>query len=275
MSTSYRITLVHLTADATALAPTSERLELGSFPFEEVVRFADRLLKVVPQAAGTKLEPGIIVHRGDRSYRIAAHLGRLRVHKSVSLFDDYWTADSPAELADLPPFATTAAAAPMKIPARGRGPRQVSPLRSVLEVAGLFALAVVLVAVGLRFGLPQKRLSDVPPDISIVYSPAERASVFATVAGSYATGKTAGNSLVIIQPDGQVLLSTIGKDGKPTPPRISEQARAGRRGNIACVITSFGIISGIEPPEVVNVGRFQYRRAALDSAASTPRPTQS
>lgn len=270
MSAVYRLTLVHLTADATALAPASERLELGSFPLEEVIRYADRLLKVAPQAAGTKLEPGIIVHRGDRSYRLAAHLGRLRVHKSVSLFDDYWTADNPAELAELPPFHAPGAPAPAKPAARGRSSRQTSPLRSVLEVAGLFALAVLLVAVGLRFGLPQKRLSDVPPDIDIVHSASDRASVFATVAGSYATGRTPGNSLVIIQADGQVQLSTIGKDGKPTPPRIQEQARAGRRGNVACVITSFGIIAGTEPPEIVNVGRFQYRRTPVDGSLVAP-----
>lgn len=262
MSAAYRITLVHLTADLSALAPASERLELGSFPLEDVIRFAERLLKVVPAAIGAKLEPGIIVHRGDRSYRIAVHQGRLRVHKSVSLFDDYWTADTPAELADLPPFHTNGAA-PARPAARARSGRNSGSLRSLLEVAGLFAVAVVLVAVGLRFGLPQKRLSDVPPDISIVSSAAERASVFATIAGSYATGKTPGNSLVIIQPDGHVLLSTIGKDGKPTPPRIQEQARAGKRGSIACVITSFGIIAGIEPPETVNVGRFQYKRTPV------------
>jgi hypothetical protein len=271
MSVSYRITLVYLTADASALAPASERLELGSFPLEEVIRFSEKLLLLAPTAIGAKVEPGIVVHRGDRSYRIAAHQGRIRVHKSVSLFDDYWTADTPAELADLPPFqtGTTTAAAPRSTRGNTRGSRGTSPLRSVLEVAGLFAVAVVLIAVGLRFGLPQKRLSDVPADITLVHSSSDRAAVFATIAGSYSTGKTPGNSLVIIQPDGQVLLSTIGKDGKPTPPRIQEQARAGRRGNIACVITSFGIIAGIEPPETVNVGRFQYKRAPLADPQQT------
>jgi hypothetical protein len=264
MSVTYRITLVYLTADATALAPASERLEAGNHPIEEIVRFAEKLLLLAPTAIGAKVEPGIIVHRGDRSYRLAAHQGRIRVHKSVSLFDDYWTADTPAGLVELPPFQA-GSPAPVRPSTRARtgAGRNSSPARSILEVAGLFVVAVVLVAVGLRFGLPQKRLSDVPPDITIVNSSAERASVFATVAGSYSTGKTPGNSLVIIQPDGRVLLSTIGKDGKPTPPRIQEQARAGRRGDIACVITSFGIIAGIEPPETVNVGRFQYKRAAV------------
>lgn len=264
MSGPYRITLIHLAADASAVAPASERLDHGgSQPLEEVIRLAGNLLKVDASASpGT--EPGIIVQRGEKSYRIAVHQGRIRVHKSVSLFDDFWNVDSPADLANLPPFHPTAPSSGSRPPIRPRGQgKQSSPLRSAAEVIGLFAVAVVLVAVGLRFGLPQKRLSDVPEDVTIVSSPAESASIFATVAGSYATGKTPGNSLVIIQPDGRVLLGAIGKDGKPTAPRITEQARAGRRGSIACIITSFGIIAGTEPPEAINVGRFQYRKAPV------------
>lgn len=260
----YRITLVYLAPDASAVAPASEKLEHGNHPLPEIIRLAGKLLKV-DTTVSPKTEPGIIVHRNDRSYRIAVYQGRIRVHKSVSLFDDYWTAETPADIADLPPFQSSASPATAKSPARGtRGASaSTSTLRSIFEVAGLFAVAVVLVAIGLRFGLPQKRLSDVPDDVTIVTSSSEKASIFATVAGSYSTGKTAGNSLVIIQSDGQVLLGAIGKDGKPTAPRITEQARAGRRGNVACVITSFGIIAGISPPDVVNVGRFQYKKAPV------------
>jgi hypothetical protein len=258
MSTTYRTTLVYLTADASAVAPASERLEAGNLPLEELVVLAGRLLRV-DTSVSPKTEPGIIIHRGDRSYRLAAHQGRLRLHKSVSLFDDYWTADTPEDLASLPPFQA-AGAAPGKAATRTRsGTKNSSPLRSVLEVAGLFAVALVLVAVGLRFGFPQKRLSDLPDDVVVLNNAEEKAAVFASVAGSYSTGKTAGNSLVIIRPDGVVLLGTIGKDGKPSAPRVQEQARAGRRGNIACVITSFGI----QPPDTVNVGRFQYKKAPV------------
>lgn len=259
MSTTYRTTLVYLTADVSAVAPASERLELGNQSLDEIIRLSDRLLRV-DTSVSPKTEPGIIVHRNDRSYRIAAHQGRLRMHKSVSLFDDYWTADTPDDLAALPPFAG-AAAGGKSAPRARAGAKSGSPLKSIMEVVGLFAVAVVLVAVGLRFGLPQKRLSDVPDDVVILTSADEKAQVFASVAGSYSTGRTAGNSLVIIRPNGEVLLGTIGKDGKATAPRIQEQARAGRRGNIACVITSFGIIAGTQPPDVVNVGRFQYKKA--------------
>jgi len=257
MSQTYRTTLVYLTADVSAVAPASERLELGNQTFEEIIRLAGRLLRV-DTSVSPKTEPGIIVHRGDRSYRIAAHQGRLRMHKSVSLFDDYWTADSPDALGSLPPFQASATAASR--PPRP-GAKAGSPFRSIAEVAGLFAVAVVLVVVGLRFGFPQKRLSDLPDDVTIVTNAEEKAAVFASVAGSYSTGRNAGNSLVIIRPDGQVLLGAIGKDGKATLPRIQEQARAAKRGNIACVVTSFGVIAGISPPDAVNVGRFQYKKA--------------
>lgn len=263
MSAVYRITLVHLAADASALAPASERLDHGNHGLEEVIRLAGKLAKVdTSSSPGT--EPGIVVHRGEKGYRIAIHQGRIRIHKSISLYDDFWTVDSAADIANLPAFHPTAPSSGSRPPLRPRaGAKTSNPLRSAAEVIGLFAVAVVLVAVGLRFGLPQKRLSDVPEDVQIITSAAERASIFATVAGSYATGKTAGNSLLIIQPDGRVLLGAIGKDGRPTPPRIQEQAQAGRRGSIACIITSFGIIAGTEPPEAISVNRFQYRKAAL------------
>lgn len=264
MNVLYRITLVYLAPDASAVAPASEKLEYGSHPLEEIIRLAGKLLKV-DTSVSPKTEPGLIVHRNDRSYRITVYQGRIRVHKSVSLFDDYWMAETPADIADLPPFQSSASAATAKSPARGsRGASaSTSPLRSILEVAGLFAMAVLLVAIGLRFGLPQKRLSDVPDDVTIVTSSSEKASIFATVAGSYSTDKKPGSSLVIIQTDGRVLLGAIGKDGKPTPPRIAEQARAGRRGNVACIITSFGIIAAIAPPDTVNVGRFPYQKAPV------------
>jgi hypothetical protein len=262
MSATYRVTLVQLTADVSAVAPASERLELGNLPLEEIIRLAGRLNRV-DLAGNPKAEPGIIVHRGDRSYRIAVHQGRLRVHKSVSLFDDFWTAESANNLGSLPPFQVGSGHSRAPTRTRPSAKKSTSPLRSILEVVGLFAVAVMLVAVGLRYGFPQKRLSDVPEDVTILTSADEKSAVFAAVAGSYSTGRTPGNSLVIIRPDGQVLLGSIGKDGKPGTTRLQEQARAGRRGSIACVITSFGIISGIAPPDTVNVGRFQYKKAPL------------
>ncbi len=264
MSTTYRITLVQLKADAAGVGGASDKIEHGTHPVEEVIRLADKLLLL--DLSSTRAEPGIIVQRGDKGWRIGIHQGRLRMHKSMSLFDDFWTADSAAALADLPPFQVSAGA-PQRPTHAATAPRRHGAVRTVIEAVGLFAVALVLVAVGLRFGLPQRRLSDLPPGVALVTSADERATIFKTVAGIYSTGKTAGNSLVVISEDGQVSLGTIGKDGKPTKPRLQEQAKAGRQGNIACVITSFGIIAGIAPPDAVTVGRNEWKKAPVTVSA--------
>src|SRR5262245_14980206 len=141
MSTVYRITLVYLAPDASAVAPAAEKLEHGSHPLEEVIRLAGKLLRV-DTSVSPKPEPGIIVHRGERGYRIAAHQGRIRVHKSISLFDDYWTVESPADIAGLPPFQAKASTGSSRPPMRPQ--KTSSPLRSVAEVVGLFTVAVIL-----------------------------------------------------------------------------------------------------------------------------------
>ena len=232
MSAPFRITLVQVNADVTAVTAPGEKIEHGQHEIDEVCRLAGKLQKL-DMSGQAKAEPGIIVQRGDKGWRIAPHQGRLRVHKSMSLFDDFWTADRPEDILQLPPFRGSANAHTNPVQPRGshaprKGKGGSGTVRAVAEVAGLFAVALVLVAIGLRFGLPQHRLSDLPPDVTIVTNAEERANVFATVAGSYATGngKAPGNTLVIITADGQVSLGAIGKDGKPTPPRIQEQARA-------------------------------------------------
>lgn len=260
MSVTYRITLVQLKANAAGVGGTSDKIEHGNHPVEEVIRLAGRLL--VLDLSSTKAEPGIIVQRGDRGWRIGVHQGHLRMHKSMSLFDDFWSIDNPAELAELPPFrASTGSGGASGPESPGSGRNQHGTMRTIMEATGLFAAALVLVVLGLHYGLPRRRLSDLPPGVTIVSGNADRATIFKTVAGAYSTGKAAGNSLVLITADGQVSLGTIGKDGKPTKPRLQEQARAGYMGNIACVVTSFGIIAGVEPPEVVKVGNFQWKKA--------------
>ena len=262
MSAPYRITLVQVKSDVSAVAPASDKIDLGLNTLEEVVRLSGKLLQL-DVSAHPKAEPGIIVHRGEKGWRIAVHQGRLRVYKSMSLFDDFWTADGARDLAELPPFRSGSGNSNPAHHTVSAPPRGFQTLRAAMEVAGLFVLALVLVAVGLRFGLPQKKLSDVPGDITIVTSADERAKIFTTVAATYATGKTPGHQLVTIQPDGTVLKSRIGKDGKSTAPDIREQARAGRRGEVACVLTSFGVIAGIAPPETVQLRNTVYRRVTL------------
>ena len=257
MSAPFRITLVQLKADLSAVAPAGEKIEHGYHTAEEVCRLAGKLQQL-DVASHPKAEPGIIVHRGDRGWRIAVHQGRLRMHKSMSLFDDFWTADTPQDLAELPPFRIggTGNSNPAHH-STAATPKSMQTLRAVAEVAGLFVVALVLIAVGLRYGLPQHRLGDPPADVTFVTSADERATIFAAVAGTYATGKTMGHQRVTITKDGQVSVGTVGKEGIR---QEDKAARAGRRGDIPCVVTAWGTYFANPAPDAIQVRSFKYRR---------------
>ena len=262
MSTPYRVTLINLSPDASAIVPTADKVELGQVSSDEIYQLAGKLLKL-DVASHPGAEPGIIVQRGEKGWRLAAHAGRLRLYKSTSLFDEYWTVETPHGLAQLPPFSVPAGGTggTRSTKSRAAQPHSFQAVRSIAEVAGLFALGVLLIVVGFWYGLPHRKLSDLPSDVVVVTAETERTSVFAAVAGSYVTGKAKpGDSFVTITPEGRVSLGTLGKDGKPAGnPRLEEQAKAGRKGTTAVVITSFGPIAEF-PPDAVHVGNGPWRR---------------
>lgn len=262
MTPPYRVTLVNLTAGAKAVAPTADKLEVGQLTAEEIYQLAGNLLRL-DVSANPHAEPGIIVQRGEKGWRIAAHAGRLRMYKSTSLFDEYWTVESAQGLAQLTPFSQQSNSSGGSKSTRSRPPQahRFQAVRSIAEVVGLFALGVLLIVVGFTFGLPHRKLSDLPSDVIVVTADSERSTVFAAVAGSYVTGKAkAGDSFVTITPEGQVSLGTIGKDGKPAMTRIGpEQAKAARRGSAAAIVTTFGVIAEF-PPDAVNVGNGHWRK---------------
>jgi len=265
MTPPYRVNLINLSPDVSAVVPTADKVDLGQTPAEEVFRLAGKLLKL-DVTANPKAEPGIIVQRGEKGWRIAAHAGRLRMYKSTSLFDEYWTVDTAQGLAQLPPFAVAAnTTGTRSTKSRAAQPQRYQAVRSIMEVAGLFLLGVLLIVVGFWYGLPHRKLSDLPPDVIVVTADSERTSVFAAVAGSYVAGKVKpGESIVTITSDGRVSLSTIGKDGKPsTPFRLDEQAKAARKGSLAAIVTSFGVIAEL-PPDAVNVGNGHWRKLAAN-----------
>ena len=257
----YRVTLVNLTANAKAVAPAADKLEVGQLTAEQIYQLAGNLLKL-DVAANPRAEPGIIVQRGEKGWRIAPHAGRLRMYKSTSLFDEYWTVETAQGLAQLAPFNLPSNSSGDSKSTKSRPPQapRFQAMRSIAEVAGLFALGVLLIVVGFWYGLPHRKLSDLPSDVVVVTADSERTTVFAAVAGSYVTGKAkAGDSFVTITAEGRVSLGTIGKDGKPATTRIEEQAKAARRGSAAAVVTTFGVIAEF-PPDAVNVGNGHWRK---------------
>lgn len=267
MSSPYKVTLLQLKADLSGTGAPTDKLELGTLPPAEIYALAAKLLTLPVE--GTPLpEPAIIVRRGEKGWRIAAHAGHLRMHKSASAFDDYWTVASAAGLAELPPFRNSNSTPPIGSKGGTTAPRpgfnRRSGFRTVLEVTGLIGAGIVLIAVGLWYGVPRRHLSDVPTDVVLLSSLDERDTLFRSVAGTYATGKRPGDSIITITEQGQISLAALGRNGEPiAPPRLAEAARAARRKNTNCLVTSFGIIAAPEP-DVVMMGSYRLIRKSVN-----------
>lgn len=262
MISPYKVTLLQLKADLSEAGAQSDKIELGPQTPDEIFALAGKLLKINP-VGQPQPEPAIIVRRGEKGWRIAVQNGLLRMHKSASAFDDYWTVHTPEGLSELPPFRTGHSTPPIGSRTHSGSPASSgrrSGWRTMAEVTGLIGTGVVLLAVGLWYGVPHRHVSDVPADVVLLTSPDERQTLFKTVAGTYSSGKKPGDSIIVITTDGQVSLGALGSNGQPiTPPRIAEGARAARHKSAACLVTSFGIISASEP-DVVAVGNFKLRR---------------
>lgn len=261
MSGPFTVTLLQLNADATAYTGPGQKVELKQQSADEIIVLAGRLQQL-DLSGHAKAEPAIIIHRGEKGWRIMVQDRRIRLYESTSVFDNFDMVNTPQELRQFAPFyqhgsdvayETTAA------PATGG----LGWIRTAAEVGGLIVVGLALMAAGLWFGLPHRKLSDVPEDISVISSSDERQRIFANFAGTYATGKKAGDSVLIIAPDGQVTLGSIGKDGKPIlPPHINEKAQAGRRKDDVCVVTTFGVID--PGTDAVAIGNLRWRRVAVN-----------
>jgi hypothetical protein len=261
MNSSFTVTLLQLNNDATAYTGPGQKSELKQQSTDEIITLVDHLQKL-DCSSHPDAEPAIIIHRGEKGWRIMVKNRRIRLYESTSAFDDFDAVDAPQDLRQFAPFYQHSGdAAVDEISVRMAA--RPSWIRTAAEVGGLIVVGLALMAVGLWFGLPHRKLSDVPEDISVISSSDERQRIFANFAGTYATGKKPGDSVLIIAQDGQVTLGSIGKDGKPIlPPHINEQAKAGRRKEDVCVVTTFGVID--PGADAVAIGNLRWRRVAVN-----------
>lgn len=265
MSLPFRITLLQLKPDLSGLGTATDSHDIAHQSAEDIVRLAAKL-QLVDLSTRPGAEPALIVRRGERGWRIVVRAGKLRVHQSTSALDDYVTVETPEGLANLPQFRTgTNSAEPIRMGTPGEAPKWKG-LRLAFEVTGLLLVAVALMAVGIWFGLPRKKLSAPPPDVRIVNSPAEKQAVISALAGTYATGKAKpGEKVLIIGDDGRATIGRIGRDGKLIMPPDQEGAtRPARKDNYAALVTPFGTVYATEEtPNAIKVGDFRWSRTSV------------
>jgi hypothetical protein len=235
MNVTYRVTLVQLTADASAFEPVHDTpRELGDLPPAEIEKllrhFAAVDVSALPDAA-----PAVVLRRSNRGWRITPGNKTLTFHDGLAA-----AAES----------AYTPCAAP-------RSRLNLSPAQAI----GLLVAGLALLASGLWFGLHEENINAIPDDVVTVSAPNEVKTLFAAAAGQYLTPVSPGNGVITLTPTGQFSFATMGPDGTPLPTTLEEPARAGRRQGRPCIITTVGLIEIIDR-ETLHYNDIVWRRPA-------------
>jgi hypothetical protein len=263
MNVTYRVTLVQLTADASAFEPVHDTpRELGDLPPAEIEKllrhFAAVDVSALPDAA-----PAVVLRRSNRGWRITPGNKTLTFHDGLDALAPSLPLDPAGIVAAIDPardpFVPLAAAAESAYTpcAAPRSRLNLSPAQAI----GLLVAGLALLASGLWFGLHEENINAIPDDVVTVSAPNEVKTLFAAAAGQYLTPVSPGNGVITLTPTGQFSFATMGPDGTPLPTTLEEPARAGRRQGRPCIITTVGLIEIIDR-ETLHYNDIVWRRPA-------------
>ena len=264
MNVTFRVTLVQLTADATALEPPDhtprELGELSPPALRQLLENFSRLdTATLPDA-----NPAFVLRHRGRGWRVTPGNKTLTFHDGLDTLAPSIALDPAGILAAIDPSHDPAAslgeeaAIPADASARPRRRLNLSPAQAVV----LFVSGLALLAAGLWFGLHEDDINAVPGDVVTLTAPDEIKAVFTAAAGQYLTPVSPGNGVLTLTATGHFSFATLGPEGRPLPTTHSEQARAGRRNGQPCVITTVGLVEIVDR-DTLGYNDITWRRSAV------------
>lgn len=262
MNVTYRVTLVQLSADATALEPVHftprELGEIAPAELEKLLANFSRLdVNAQPDA-----DPVIVIRRHGRGWRITPGNKSLTLHDGLDALSPSLPLDPAGILTAIDPSHDPAAAptAGESAPASDPAPRSRFNLSPPQAIA-LLVTGLALLAVGLWFGLHEDDINAVPGDVVALTAPDEIKTLFASAAGQYLTPVSPGNGVLTLSSTGHFSIATLGPDGQPLATTYEEPARAGRRHGQLCIITTVGLIAIVDR-DTLHYNDIVWRRPA-------------
>lgn len=262
MNVTYRVTLVQLSADATALEPVHHTpRELGELAPTEIekllVNFSRLDATALPDAT-----PSIVLRRHGRGWRITPGNKSLTFHDGLDSLAPSLPLDAVKILTAIDPSHEPSAAPASDVPPTDPA---VTPRRrlnlSRPQAIALLVAGLVLLGAGLWFGLHEDDINAIPGDVVALTAPDEIKALFASAAGQYLTPVSPGNGVLTLSPTGHFSIATLGPDGRPLPTTYEEPARAGRRQGQPCIITTVGLIAIVDR-DTLHYNEIVWRRPA-------------
>lgn len=164
MKTTYRVTLLRLSADASVIDPLNHLpLELGEITAPALLPLLENLARFDVLALDDE-DPVIVIRRGDQGWRVTPGTRCLMFHDGVGTLDPIFPLDPAGILTaiapggTIPPFRvppSTIAAA--NAPVAGEAPADASARHLGWFIFGLVAATLLLVAIGIWIGLRHAR----------------------------------------------------------------------------------------------------------------------
>jgi hypothetical protein len=251
MNVTYRVTLVQLTADASALEPVDETPgeldEVAPGDLEKLlVNFARLDASAFPEA-----NPAIVIRRLGRAWRVTPGNKILTFHDGLETIAPSHALDPAGIIAAIDPAHDAATSKAEETPVDSAATPRRRPKLTNTQALALLVSGLVLLAAGLWFGLHEENINAVPDDVVALTTPAEIAAVFTAAAGQYLTPVSPGNGVLTLTPAGHFSFATLDPEGVPLPTTYEEEARAGRRNGKPCVITTVGLIEIVDRDTVL------------------------
>jgi hypothetical protein len=262
MNVTYRVTLVQLSADASALEPPHHTSrELGELSADAIGKLLENFSHVDVSSA-PDANPAIVLRRHGRGWRVTPGNKTLTFHDGLDALSPSSSLAAAGILAAIDP-SHDLAATPGEEPATdSTAPARRRPKFSTGQALALLISGLVLLAAGLWFGLHEDDINAIPGDVVTLTAPDEIKTVFASAAGQYLTPVSPGNGVLTLTPTGHFSFATMGPDGTPLPTTYEEQAQAGRRNGQPCVITTVGLIEIVDR-DTLNYNEISWHRSTV------------
>lgn len=165
MKTTYRVTLLRLSADASVIDPLNHLpLELGEITAAALLPLLENLARFDVLALDEE-DPVIVIRRGDLGWRVTPGTRCLMFHDGVGTLDPIFPLDPAGILTaiapggTIPPFRVppSTVAAANDLPATEEAPPEASSRHLGWFILGLFVATLLLVALGVWIGLRHAR----------------------------------------------------------------------------------------------------------------------
>ncbi len=251
----YRVSTVHLSADATHADPQAGTIELGELSAGEVVLLLEHF-RDLNMIENLEADPYIEIYGHSGKFHIRAGRRRLFLYNARDTVEPYAEL-TPAEIIiQLERDAVTVA--PFVRP-------RIEPEdRPRMRPSFQRGIAVAILTVGLLvnsytvYSVTYVEVVNQKPDLALLTEAGDIAARRTEVAGTYATGERTGDRVITLSPDGRVQFSEVGRTSRIA--EVPETYQIGRSRGKLHLLTSAG-----DPIEILNLEtlvcyRDTYRR---------------